>query len=233
MTENGLDPVRVARVAAELAVGEADPQRSLCMASAAVVGVLGAGVVLGSARRTLGNVCVSGSLIGAVEDAQYALGEGPCVDAVRTKAPVLVGDLAAFDGRWTEFRRAALVGGVRSAFGFPLLIGTSCIGALNLFHDQPGMLTNEQCADAVTVAHVAARMVLGWQSAAERGGLVWQLEHVPAHRAVVHQATGMISVQADVSVADALDLLRAYAFAEDRSLRAVAADVVGGRLRLG
>jgi GAF domain-containing protein len=192
----------------------------------------GAGVVLGTARGTWGNVCVSDPLIAAVEEAQYALGEGPCVDTVRTKAPVLVGDLAALDGRWTEFRRAALVRGVRSAFGFPLLIRTSCIGALNLYHDRPGTMTDEQCADAVTVAHVAARMVLGWQSAAEPGSLAWQLEHVPAHRAVVHQATGMISVQAGASVADALDLLRAYAFAEDRSLGSVAADVVSGRLRL-
>ncbi len=232
MAENGLDPERLARVVAELAVGERDPRRSLCAASAAVVGVRGAGVVLISARGTLGNVCVSDLLIEGVEDAQHTLGEGPCIDAFRTKVPVLVGDLAASDGRWSEFRQAALVGGIRAAFGFPLLVGASCIGALNLFHDQPGALTDEQCANAVAVAHVAARTVLGWQSAAEPGLLAWQLEHVPAHRAVVHQATGMVSVQAGVPVADALALLRAYAFAEDRSLGVVAADVVAGRLRL-
>ena len=46
MTANGFDPARIARVVAALADGERDPQRSLCAASADVVGVRGAGVVL-------------------------------------------------------------------------------------------------------------------------------------------------------------------------------------------
>ena len=61
--------------------------------------------------------------------------------------------------------------------------------------------------------------------------LAWQLDQVPTHRAVVHQATGMVSVQRGVVVDDALALLRAYAFAEDRPVGDVAADVVGGVLR--
>ena len=117
-------------------------------------------------------------------------------------------------------------------FGFPLLIGTVCFGALNLYHDRAGALSDEQYADALAVAHVASRTVLGWQSVAGPGSLAWQLEQVPAHRAVVHQATGMVSVQAAVSVGDAVVMLCAYAFAEDRPISAVAADVVGGGLRL-
>ena len=115
---------------------------------------------------------------------------------------------------------------MRAAFGFPLLVGTSCIGALNLFHDHPGDLTDAQHADAVAVAHIAGRTVLAWQSSADPGSRALALEQVPAHRAVVHQATGIVSVQADVSVDDALTLLRAYAFAEDRAIGDVAADVV-------
>ena len=73
--------------------------------------------------------------------------------------------------------------------------------------------------------------MLGWQSVAGSGSLAWQLEHVPADRAVVHQAAGMVSVQASVSVEDAMLLLRAYTFAEDSPIKAVAADVVTRRLR--
>ena len=43
----------------------------------------------------------------------------------------------------------------------------------------------------------------------------------------------MISVQLEVSAAEALVRLRAHAYAEGRTLRDVAADVVGRRLRLG
>jgi hypothetical protein len=230
MTTAYLDPARVARAVAALADGERDPQRSLCAASADVIGVRGAGVVLLSDKRTLGNVCVSDAVIQTVEDVQYVLGQGPCVDAFHTRTPVLVGDLAT-DERWTEFRRGALAVGMQAAFGFPILVGPSCIGALNLFNDHPGALTDEQHADAVAVAHVAGRTVLGWQATAAPGLLAWQLEHVPAHRAAVHQASGMVSVQADVPVGDAMTLLRAYAFAEDRQISEVASDVVGGRVR--
>jgi len=230
MATDSLDPARIARVVAALSDGERDPRRSLCAASADVVGVRGAGVVLLSVHRTLGNVCVSDPVIQTVEDVQYVLGEGPCVDAFNSRTPVLVADLAA-DARWPEFRRGALAAGLQAAFGFPLLVGPSCIGALNLFNDHPGELTDEQRANALAVAHVAGRTVLGWQATAEPGALPWQLEHVPTHRAAVHQASGMISVQAEMSVGDAMALLRAYAFAEDRPIDEVASDVVGGRLR--
>src|SRR5690606_31405781 len=118
-----VDPVRVARVVAALAVGESGPRRSVCSASAAVVGVRGAGVVLVSGDRTLGNVCVSDAVIEAVEDVQYTVGGGPCVDAFHNRTPVMVADLAEPDGRWSEFRVGALAAGMRAAFGFPLLVG--------------------------------------------------------------------------------------------------------------
>jgi hypothetical protein len=41
----------------------------------------------------------------------------------------------------------------------------------------------------------------------------------------------MVSVQLDVPVAEALLRIRAHAFADDRAIVAVAADVVAGRLR--
>ncbi|HEY5172431.1 MAG TPA: ANTAR domain-containing protein, partial [Acidimicrobiia bacterium] len=63
------------------------------------------------------------------------------------------------------------------------------------------------------------------------GTVAWQLEQVPNHRMQVHQATGRISVQAGVSLADALVLLRAYSFSRDRPISDVAADVGSGLLR--
>jgi hypothetical protein len=107
-----------------------------------------------------------------------------------------------------------------------------CIGALDVYHDRVGVLTEEQHSDAVAVAHVVARTVLAWQAVAAPGSLAWQLEQVPAHRAVLHQATGMVSVQARVPVHDALALLRAHAFATDRPVGDVAADVVAGMIRI-
>jgi hypothetical protein len=167
-----------------------------------------------------------------VEEIQYTLGEGPCVDAFGTRQPVLVPDLGAEEiVRWPGFREGALAAGIRAVFGFPILIGPVCIGAVNLYHDRSGPLTDEQLADATVVAHVAGRTVLDWQSVAGEGSLARQLEHLPTNRAVVHQATGMISVQAAVTIDDAVALLRAYAFATNRPVSDVASDVVGSVIR--
>jgi GAF domain-containing protein len=233
MTKSGLEPARVARMTAALSIGEKDPKHSLCVASAAAIGVAGAGVILMSGGRALGSVCVSDPMTEAAEEAQYTLGEGPCVDAFRTKQPVLVPELADLERTsWAGFREAAQAAGVRAVFGFPLLIESVCFGALNLYHDRAGALSDDQFANALAVAHVASRTVLGWQSVAGPGSLAWQLEHVPMHRAVVHQAAGMVSVQAAVSVPDAVVMLRAFAFAEDRRISDVATEVVGGIIRL-
>ena len=226
-------PAHIARITALLAPGALDPQHSLCVASAQAVGVTGAGVILVSGGRALGSVCVSNRMTEIAEEWQYTLGEGPCIDAFRSKAPVLAPDLAdPASTRWPGFCEGAQAAGVRAAFGFPLLIESVCFGALNLYQDHPGPLTAEQMVDATVVAFVAGRLVLAWQSVAGPGSLAWQLEHAPLHRAVVQQAAGMVSVQAATSVPDAIVMLRAYAFAEGRPVSEVAEDIVSGKLRL-
>lgn len=225
---HALDPERVAQVSSALAGAE----ETLCASSAEIAGVDGAGVVLIMRGNALGTVCSSNATVEAVEEIQYSLGEGPCLDAFHTREPVLIPDLAAKDlVRFPGFREEALKAGIRAAFGFPILVGSVCIGALDLYQQRPGSLSSDQFADALAVAHVAGRTVLDWQSVAGSSSLARQLEHLPANRAVVHQAAGMVSVQSATGIDDALALLRAYAFSRNRPVNDVAADVVSGLLR--
>jgi hypothetical protein len=227
-----LEPERFAQVVAARTDEDHDPISSLCLACTDVLGVSGAGLMLMSGGRSLGCVGVSDRVTEAVEQVEYTLGEGPCLSAYKSKTPVFDPDLAdnsVVD--WPQFRVGALAAGVRAAFGFPLLVDWICIGAMNLYHDRSGPLTDTQVTDAVLVAKLASHTLLEWQAGAPPGTVAWQLERVPNHRMEVHQATGRISVQASVSVADALVLLRAYAFAHDRAISEVAADVAAGQLR--
>jgi hypothetical protein len=210
-----------------------DPARSVCLAAVDVLGVSGAGLVLMSGGESLDFIGVSDGISEAVEQMEYTLGEGPCVSAFRGKTPVFDADLGDEERtRWPAFRREALAAGICAAFGFPLLIERICIGALNLYHVQPGALTDDQVADALVVAQFASRAVLAWQADAPPGALAWQLERAPNHKVEIHQATGRISVQVGVSLDDALVVLRAYAFSHDRPISDVAADIAAGRLRL-
>jgi GAF domain len=227
-----LEPERFAEIFAARTEQNLDPASSLCLACVDVLDVTGAGLMLGSGERSLGCVGVSDRVTAAVEQIEYTAGEGPCVTAYRTKNPVFDPDLAD-EGtvQWPEFRQGALKAGVRAAFGFPLLVDRICIGALNLYRDRSGALSDDQIDNAVVVARMASRTLLSWQADAPPGTVAWQLEQVPNHRMEVHQATGRISVQAGISLADALVLLRAYAFSRDCPISDVAADVGSGSFR--
>jgi len=232
VTAGRLEPQRFADLVAERRAQEHDPASSLCLACTDVLDLSGAGLMLVSGGRSLGCVGVSDRRTAAVEQVEYTLGEGPCIAAYRSELPVFDADLADEEVvLWPEFRRGALAVGVHAAFGFPLLVDRICIGALNLYRDESGALTDDQIDDAVVAARLASRTLLSWQAEAPPGTVAWQLERVPNHRMEVHQATGRISVQAGVSLADALDLLRAYAFARDRPISDVAADVGTGLIR--
>ena len=166
-----------------------------------------------------------------MEDLQFALGEGPCVDAARLGRPVLIADLSSLAAqRWTAFTPEAAAAGVQAAFTFPLHVGAIGIGVLDLYRTTPGGLSDSELGQALAFADAAIAVLLHLQDRA--GGSTAGNEVVRAvdRRAVVHQATGLISVQLDVSLAVALLRLRAHAYAAGRSILEVAADVVARRL---
>jgi hypothetical protein len=205
VTVGRLEPERFAEIFAARTEQNLDPASSLCLACVDVLDVTRAGLMLVSGERSLGCVGVSDRVTAAVEQVEYTLGEGPCLAAYRSETPVFDPDLA--DGgtvQWPEFRQGAVEVGVRAAFGFPLLVDRICIGALNLYRDRPGPLSDDQIDNAVVVARLATRTLLSWQADAPPGTVAWQLEQIPNHRMEVHQATGRISVQAGISLAEAL-----------------------------
>jgi GAF domain-containing protein len=208
--------------------------KRVCEISAEVTGMNGAGVMLMSDDVPQGSVCTSNAVSVLIEELQYTLGQGPCIDAYDEGRPVLEPDLAQpVRARWLAFTGPALDAGVRAVFGFPLRVGAVRLGALNLYRDRPGPLSDEQHSDALVMADVAAELILMMQAQAPPGALPIELEAGADFQYVVHQASGMVAVQLGVSVGEALVRLRAYAFAQDRPISAVAADVVGRRLRFG
>jgi GAF domain-containing protein len=192
----------------------------------------GAGLMLMSGDTTRGSVGTTNEVSVLIEQLQYTLGEGPCVDAYRQDWPVLEPDLAQpTTPRWLAFTPAAVDAGVRAIFGFPLQVGAARLGALNLCRDEPGPLSDDQHTDILVMAGIVAQTILGLQADAPPEKLAADLETGANFHYVVHQASGMVAAQLDVSVGQALVRLRAYAFGNDRPLDDVAKAVVEGRLR--
>lgn len=222
------------RILAELSAqaGTELGAKRLCQVCAAVTAVSGAGIMLMSGDVPRGSLCTTDEVSARIEELQFTLGEGPCVDAYRQDRPVLEPNLAApSTPRWFGFTGPAVEAGVRGIFGFPLQVGSVRLGALNLYRDRPGTLSDEQHADALVMADVAAQAVLVMQAEAPPGALAAELEAGADFQCVVHQAAGMVSAQLDVTVGQALIRLRAHAFGNDRRLAEVAEDVVSRRLR--
>lgn len=203
----------------------------VCDACVRLVGVSGAALVL-NADQGAETICVTDPATEQMEELQFALGEGPGVDAHHLRRPVLEADLGAVDGeRWPAFRRAALENGIAAVFAFPLQLGVIRLGTLDLYRDRAGALDHEQLADALVLADVAIDGILDLQAQVPPGALHPRFDD-GGHRAAVHQATGVLSVQLGISMVDALARLRGHAYAGQRSLYDVAADVVGDRVRL-
>jgi hypothetical protein len=169
----------------------------------------------------------------ALEDLQFTLGEGPCQDAYRSGIPVHAPrlDVATF-ARWPTFVERAQAAGFGGVFAFPLSLQGANVGVLTLYQDLEGDLSAAQTEDSIAMSEVLTETLLSLQDVAPTGELAAGLEDAVSYRAQVHQATGMVSIQLKIPIADALVRIRAHAYTAGRAVADVAADIVGRRLRL-
>lgn len=227
---------RVAQILAaarvDAASGRTLPQ-VLCAACARALPVTGVGLALMSERGPEGLVAATDGPATTMEELQFSLGEGPCMDASSAGRPVLQPDLAATGPqRWPGFGPAALEAGIAAIFALPLQVGRIRLGVLDLYRDSPGPLSADQLTEALSYADAAANVLLSLQARQPQDGeLHPDLVDPSANLAEVHQATGMIAVQSAVGLAEALLLLRAHAYGNERNILAVAYDVLHHRLR--
>lgn len=206
----------------------------ICQLCVELLSVTGAGISMVTTTGNRGIVCATDDISSRIEDLQLTLGEGPCVDAVQSGAPVLIPDLDQPGDvsveRWPAFMEGAAEAGVRAVFAFPLRVGAIRLGALDLYRDEAGDLTDDQLFAALLAADGAAHALLHL-NATEHDGFADDVEARATYRLQVHQATGMVQVQLGIPTQDAFLMLRARAFSTGRPLDVVATDVVERRLR--
>jgi ANTAR domain len=103
----------------------------------------GAGLMM--ARNETGTprepLLVSSAITEELEELQFLLGQGPSMDAVAGRGPVLVTDLAGPDAhqRWPVFAPAAVERGIRAMFAFPVAAGAALVGVLDVYRLQSAL----------------------------------------------------------------------------------------------
>ncbi len=204
---------------------------SLCATFVDDLGVSGASISVGSYGGRQSSICSSDATVARAEALQFQLGEGPRWDALSSRVPVFATDLnAGTEERWPMLVDGMRGLGIQSIFAFPMLMGAALVGVVDLYSTTPRSVDKEFIAKA---SLRAGRVAMGAVQRALRSATDPASEEspmAPALRREVHQATGMIIAQLDVSATAAFARLQGHAFATERPIDDIAHEVVMGRL---
>jgi hypothetical protein len=221
---------------------------ALCETVARLSGTDGAAVAVFAPSRSRELVYATDALAQQIDDLQFTLGEGPCLDAYETAVPQLCPrlDTEVALNSWPAFCDGAAELGARAIFAFPVLAPQRALGVLELYRRTTGDLNAGQLQSAAVCANaVADALLTNWDThlsgAISAVAAIEAASSEPAvpltggnqfSRARVYIASGMVAVQLSVSADEGLDRLRAYTYAEGRSINDVAADIIAKRLSL-
>jgi hypothetical protein len=192
----------------------------------------------GVSISTFGDLCPSETVSATdevatrVDEIQFDLSEGPCWTALANDAPVLETDLVQRpNSAWPAFNEAVRSEPVGAVFAFPVAFGPFPLGAIDVYVPQPATIEDETVRQAMTLASAVSRRVLrrALRSIADEDNAL--LDRSPSSRRVVHQATGVVLAQLDISPEDAYLLLQGHAFARRTTMRRVAEEILDGTVR--
>ncbi|NAZ86566.1 GAF domain-containing protein [Kineococcus indalonis] len=184
------------------------------------------------ARVPLG---ASDEVAAVAERLQYTVGDGPCFAAMRTGRAVLVTE-HEWEQQWPvlaeqHFARTPFRGGL----SVPLRVDSARIGVLDLYLRRSRPLGG---ADVMEAQHIAAAVtdvlldtLREHRDGPEHGAALgtWLDSAAARRRRQVWIATGMANLVLALPSDQALAVLRAHAYASERTLDALADDVVTGR----
>lgn len=175
-------------------------------------------------------------VIAQLDELQFTLAEGPCLDAYRTRAPMLAPNLLdpGSRDRWPSFAQEASAAGAGAVFAFPLVTEAVCFGVLEFYRPTPGRLAEQQLHTVTVSVEALTRVALAELFGADSTQAdphSWPAG-LTAEHAEVHQAAGMVAVHLGTSVVDALARLRAAAYSDNTSLTELAHRVLTGQTRV-
>lgn len=171
-------------------------------------------------------VAASDETAAQLAEVQYAVGEGPCLEALANGQEVHVRDQQT-DQRWVHYRSAALGLGVQSSLSLPFSVEGSPAGALNLY-DREGPDGFDAAAQkrAQVFAVQAATAVALSQEARKHERSSGQAAAALRSRSAIDQALGVLMVQEQCDAETALGLLRRHSQTTNQKLRDVAVRLV-------
>ncbi|WP_101524980.1 GAF and ANTAR domain-containing protein [Nocardioides houyundeii] len=163
-------------------------------------------------------LCGTDQFVWDLDELQYSLAEGPCVDAMREERVVIV-EGARHDQRWPNYMPQAARRGLRAQLALQVYTGAETIGGLNLYSTESEAVPPESLQVADLFATHAA-IALG-QARTED-----QLHQAASGRKVIGQAMGIVSERYQIPEERAFQFLVRASQTSNVKLRLVAAEIV-------
>jgi transcriptional regulator with GAF, ATPase, and Fis domain len=209
-------PDRLARLFVEVAdtlVDEFDLVEFLQMVAARtadLVDARAAGLLLADSQGRLQLMAASDERAEMVEVFQVQTLQGPCQDCYARGEAVINADLATATYRWPRFAPLAVSAGFRSVHAFPMRVRRQVLGALNLFGDAPGRLSEGDAAVIQGLADIATIGLLQERTIKHAEVLTEQLQTALNSRIIIEQAKGALAQIHHESPDAAFERMRTY-----------------------
>jgi GAF domain-containing protein len=172
----------------------------------------------------------TGQLALDADEMQYERGYGPCMDAGRTGAVLLIADMRE-ETRWPDYAAHVVPRGVLSSLSVPLPIQTDLIGALNCYSRSAAAFPLEAVEVAQDIAAHVAVAVGNAVAYSEAATLVEQMRAAMASRSVIDQAMGIVMAQNRCDADAAFAILIKASQNRNVKLRDIAAGTVANASR--
>ncbi len=193
-----------------------------------VLDVSAAGIMLAGPAGELRVIASSSETMRLLELFELQSQEGPCLDCFKSGRLVANINLDDPDTRWPRFSPEARAAGFGAVHALPLRLRDSVIGALNLFHNEPGHMSQADIDAGQALADIATIAILQHRAAREAQVLNEQLSNALNSRIVIEQAKGMISEREGLDMDAAFRLLRNHARNQNLRLADVATSITTG-----
>lgn len=186
--------------------------------------IAGVGITLRRNHDVL-SVAVSNPLAGVMDEVQYKLDQGPCLQALSTGQVVIIDDVGT-EQRFGDYTTHAREHKALSSVSIPLWVAGTSVGALNSYSQTAHAFDEAVRAELIALAAQAQVFLELALRVAEQSSVVDQLHSAMQTRSTIDQALGIVMTRQRCTAAEAFTLLRSISQSRNRKIVDVAADLI-------
>jgi GAF domain-containing protein len=193
--------------------------------SADVLGAQAVGLLVLAAGGDLELLTATSHQVAEIEIFQIQQDTGPCVEAIRSGAPISSDRHDDLEVRWPRIGAAIISAGYQAVHAYPLRWRGRTLGALNVFHASGTPAGADAGLLGQALADIATAVIV--QSAdlsAEQ--ITERIQQALQARTVIEQAKGVLAYTRNLDTAAAYDLLRRLADDHDATITDIATGII-------